>query len=100
VSAIVTAARAHGLLVTVHLSGPAGAEIALEAGVDEWAYVPCDVLPDELIERAATAGVRIVGTLATQSRTPGVFANAARLAEAGIRLLYAPIWRTRTCPGE
>jgi imidazolonepropionase-like amidohydrolase len=50
--------------------------------------VPCDALPDELIERAATAGVRVVGTLTTQSRTAGVFANAARLADAGIRLLY------------
>ncbi|MET7464444.1 hypothetical protein [Nonomuraea sp. NPDC005501] len=50
--------------------------------------MPCDPLPDELIKRAAAAGVRVVGTLDTLSRTTGVFTNAVRLVEAGVRLLY------------
>jgi imidazolonepropionase-like amidohydrolase len=88
VAAIVDEAHAHGLSVTAHLSGSTGAEIALAAGVDEWAHVPCDPLADGLIEQAAAAGVRVIGTLDTQSRTSGVFPNAVRMAEAGIRLLY------------
>src|SRR6266516_2453316 len=52
VRAIVEEAHAHGLIVSTHLSGPEGARIALEAGVDEWAHVPCDPLPDDLIARA------------------------------------------------
>ncbi len=88
VSAIVAEAHSHGLLVTAHLSGPAGAEIALETGVDEWAHVPCDPLSDAHIAQAAAAGVRVIGTLDTLSRTAGVFQNATRMAEAGIRLLY------------
>jgi len=88
VAAIVEEAHACGLIVTAHLSGPAGAEIALAAGVDEWAHVPCDPLSDGLIEKAAAAGVRVIGTLDTQSRTSGVFPNAVRMGEAGIRVLY------------
>ncbi|NUR29594.1 MAG: amidohydrolase family protein [Catenulispora sp.] len=88
VAAIVAEAHAVGLIVSAHLSGPAGAEVALAAGVDEWAHVPCDPLPDDLIEQAAAAGVSVIGTLATLSRTSGLFPNAIRMAQAGIRLLY------------
>ncbi|HUR04290.1 MAG TPA: amidohydrolase family protein, partial [Nonomuraea sp.] len=87
-TAVVAEAHANGLGVAAHLSGPAGAELALDAGVDEWAHVPCDPLPDDLIKRAAAAGVQVVGTLDTLSRTAGVFTNAVRLVEAGVRLLY------------
>ncbi len=88
VRAIVEEAHAHGFIVSTHLSGPEGARIALEAGVDEWAHVPCDPLPDVLIARAAAAGVRVVSTLDTQSHCTGVVDNAHRLVEAGVRLLY------------
>ncbi len=88
VRAIVAEAHANGLRVAAHLSGPAGAELALDAGVDEWAHVPCDPLSDALIARAAAAGVQVLGTLDTQSRTTGVFQNAVRLVAAGVRLLY------------
>jgi len=88
VRAIVEEAHAHGLIVSTHLSGPEGARIALEAGVDEWAHVLCDPLPDDLIARAAAAGVRIISTLDSQSHCTGVVDNAHRLVEAGVRLLY------------
>lgn len=88
VDAIVNEAHAHGLTVAAHLSGREGAALALDAGVDEWAHVPCDPLPDDLIARAGSAGVRVISTLDTQSRTVGVFQNATRLIEAGVRLLY------------
>jgi imidazolonepropionase-like amidohydrolase len=88
VRAIVEEAHAHGLTASVHLSGPEGARMALDAGVDEWAHVPCDLLPDDLITRAAAAGVRIISTLDTQSRCTGAAQNAHQLVQAGVRLLY------------
>jgi imidazolonepropionase-like amidohydrolase len=88
VRAIVGEAHAHGLIVAAHLSGPEGAALALDAGVDEWAHVPCDLLPQDLIARAAKAGVRVVGTLDTLSRCAGVMPNAYGLVKTGIRLLY------------
>jgi cytosine/adenosine deaminase-related metal-dependent hydrolase len=88
VRAIVEEAHAHGRIVSVHLSGPEGAGRALDAGVDEWAHVPCDPIPTELVARAAAAGVRVVSTLDTQSHCTGAADNASQLVQAGIRLLY------------
>ena len=88
VRAIVEAAHEHGRIVSVHLSGPQGARLALDAGVDEWAHVPCDPISPDLIAHAAAAGVRVVSTLDTQSHCTGAADNASRLVEAGIRLLY------------
>jgi imidazolonepropionase-like amidohydrolase len=88
VRAIVEEAHAHGRIVSVHLSGPEGAARALDAGVDEWAHVPCDLIPPELVARAAAAGVRVVSTLDTQSHCTGAADNASQLVQAGIRLLY------------
>jgi imidazolonepropionase-like amidohydrolase len=88
VRAIVEEAHAHGRIVSAHLSGPEGARLALDAGVDEWAHVPCDPISPELVARAAVAGVRVVSTLDTQSHCTGVANNASQLVQAGIRLLY------------
>jgi imidazolonepropionase-like amidohydrolase len=88
VQAIVGEAHAHGLIVAAHLSGPEGAALALDAGVDEWAHVPCDPLPPHLVASAAAAAVRVVSTLDTLSHCTGVAGNARQLAEAGIELLY------------
>src|SRR5579872_916899 len=86
--AIVGEAHARGLIVSVHLSGPEGVALALEAGVDEWAHVPCDPIPRELAARAAAMGVRVLSTLDTLSHGTGVAANAAQLGEAGVTVLY------------
>ena len=88
VRAIVEEAHAHGRIVAAHLSGPEGARLALDAGVDEWAHVPCDPISPHLAARAAAAGVRVVSTLDTLSHCTGVAGNASQLIEAGIRLLY------------
>lgn len=88
VRAIVEAAHAHGRIVSVHLSGPQGAGLALDAGVDEWAHVPCEPISHDLVARAAAAGVRVVSTLDTLSHCTGVAGNASQLVQAGIRLLY------------
>jgi cytosine/adenosine deaminase-related metal-dependent hydrolase len=88
VRAIVEEAHAHGRIVSVHLSGAQGAELALDAGVDEWAHVPCDPISHDLVARAAAAGVKVVSTLDTLSHCAGAADNASQLVQAGIRLLY------------
>jgi imidazolonepropionase-like amidohydrolase len=87
-SAIVAEAHRLGKIVTAHVGENAGATIALAAGVDEWAHAPCLEIDDALIAQAAQQKVRVVTTLDTMSHCPGVFANARKLAKAGVPLLY------------
>lgn len=88
VSAIVHEAHQLGKVVTAHIGESRGAAIALDAGVDEWAHVPCSELDDALIERAGGRQLRVVTTLDTMSHCPAVPANARKLAQAGVKLLY------------
>jgi imidazolonepropionase-like amidohydrolase len=88
VSAIVAEAHRLGKVVTAHIGENAGAAIALAAGVDEWAHAPCLEIDDALIAQVAQQKVRVVTTLDTMSHCPGVFANARKLAKAGVSLLY------------
>ena len=65
-----------------------GAEIAINAGIDEWAHVPCDIIPEPLLKKAVSQGVRIVTTLDTLSKCPGVAHNTRVWREQGGELLY------------
>ncbi|MBD5801955.1 imidazolonepropionase [Azoarcus sp. Aa7] len=86
--AIVRGAHDRGRKVSAHLSNATGARLALDAGVDEWAHMPCEALPEDMLARAVTAGVRIVGTLDTQSQCSGVLANTREFVARGGTLLY------------
>ncbi len=88
VSSIVVEAHRMGKIVTAHIGENNGAAIALAAGVDEWAHVPCMEIDDALIAQAAQQKIKVVTTLDTMSHCPGVFANARKLAKAGVSLLY------------
>ncbi len=88
VSAIVAEAHRLGKRVTAHLGESRGAALALAAGVDEWAHVPCAEISDELIAQAVRQKVKIVTTLDAMSHCPGVYSNAARLAKQGAAFLY------------
>lgn len=88
ISAIVTEAHRLGRIVTAHIGENRGAALALSAGVDEWAHVPCLDLDDDLIRQAAKQKIRVVTTFDTMSHCPGVLANGRKLAGAGISLLY------------
>jgi imidazolonepropionase-like amidohydrolase len=94
--AIVAEAHAHDLRVTAHVGEARGTRMALQAGVDELAHVPCDEEP-ELMRALADAGLEIVGTLhvlqVVGSGTsgfgcPGFLENAAHFVRAGGALLY------------
>ncbi|MDX8127914.1 amidohydrolase family protein [Methylomonas sp. OY6] len=87
-AAIVDEAHLLGRRVAAHLAEPKGAQLALDAGVDEWAHTPCDSLPDAQLQRAAAQQVRIVSTIDTLSKCPGVSSNVRRLAELGAEFLY------------
>lgn len=86
--AIVKAAHARDLKVTVHLSDASDVRQALNAGVDEWAHIPCDDVPALLLKRAVSEGVEIVATLHVSRSCPGALANAQVVVEAGGTLLY------------
>jgi imidazolonepropionase-like amidohydrolase len=88
VTAIVAESHRLGKIVTAHIGENSGAAIALAAGVDEWAHAPCLEIDDAFIAQAAQQKVKVVTTLDTMSHCPGVFANARKLAKAGVPLLY------------
>ena len=86
----------HHIKVTAYFGDNEGAQRALDAGVDEWAHMPCDPLsPDvikkagELIQSDRTKGVAIDGTIDTEVQCTGVHDNAADLVAAGAKLFYA-----------
>ncbi|SEO22625.1 Imidazolonepropionase [Nitrosospira multiformis] len=88
VKAIVDEAHINQRRVTAHIAEARGAQVAINAGVDEWAHVPCDVIPESLLKRAVAQKVKIVTTLDTLSKCPGVAQNARVWAELGGELLY------------
>jgi imidazolonepropionase-like amidohydrolase len=88
IQAIVNETHQHGKRVTAHLSENEGAELALDAGVDEWAHMPCLEIAEPLLQRAALQQVTVVGTLDTLSHCPGIIRNAHQLATFGAIILY------------
>jgi imidazolonepropionase-like amidohydrolase len=88
IAAVVEEAHRLHRIVTAHVSENKGASIALAAGVDEWAHVPCSELDEALVRQAVKQKVKIVTTLDTLSSCQGAFANARKLAKAGASFLY------------
>ena len=87
-AAIVDEAHRAGRPVVAHVGEPEGVQVALDAGVDEFAHVPCDPVPEALLRRVAAQGVKVIGTLDTLSRCAGVAGNTVALAAAGATFLY------------
>ena len=90
-AAVVAAAHDAGREVTAHALTVAMVERALDAQVDELAHTPTEPLPPELVDRIATAGVRVVSTLqAFVSGGAGrvVVDNAVVLVTAGVAVRY------------
>ncbi len=74
--------------MTAHIGEAMGAELAVNAHVDEWAHVPCAAIPEALLKKAGIQQVKIVTTIDTLSSCPGVVHNVQTLAELGAELLY------------
>lgn len=85
---IVNEAHSQQLEVIAHIGDARGAALALDAGVDQWAHVPCSVLPDELLAKAARQNVKIITTSDTLDRCAGVVPNMLTLAGFGADFYY------------
>lgn len=90
-AAVVEAAHSAGRQVVCHALTVSMVERALDVGVDELAHTPVELLPAELVERIADAGVTVVSTLHTfvhGGDGAGAVANAAALVAAGATVRY------------
>ncbi len=88
VKAIVDEAHQHGRKVTAHLAEKTGVKIAINAGVDEWAHIPCDAIPEALLKKAVAQQVKIVTTFDTLSKCSGAAHNAYTWTALGGEFLY------------
>jgi imidazolonepropionase-like amidohydrolase len=90
-AAVVRVAHANGREVTCHALTVPMVERALDAGVDELAHTPIELLPDELVARLAAARTRVISTLQTfvaGGSGEAALDNARRLVAAGVELRY------------
>lgn len=88
VRAIVDEAHQHSRKVTAHLAESKGVKLAVNAGVDEWAHIPCDAIPEPLLKKAAAQRVKIVTTFDTLSKCSGAAHNAHIWSALGGEFLY------------
>jgi len=88
VKAIVNEAHKLNRKVTAHIGEQKGAEIAINAGVDEWAHLPCAKIPVPLLKKAVEQKIKIVTTLDTLSKCSGILQNVEVLTHLGADFLY------------
>jgi len=91
-TAVVTAARGHGLPVVAHVEGHGMTRRALDAGVDVLAHTPfTELLEASSITQAVSSGQRWISTLAIHDDATAAataLANLEAFASAGGRVLY------------
>lgn len=91
-SAITTAAHAHGLKVTAHIYGLDELHKALEAGIDELAHMLMsdESIPEDTLDRMVDADVRVVPTLScfSGSGLSTAIDNLSRFLSAGGNVVY------------
>ena len=94
VNAIVAKAHNLGKRVIVHAGENEGFERALNAGVDEFAHIPCAEISESLLQRAVDQDVTFVTTVDTLSACvdtsthKGIHSNTMSLATKGAKLIY------------
>ncbi|WP_347986604.1 amidohydrolase family protein [Methylomonas sp. AM2-LC] len=88
VKAIVAEAHRLDRKVTAHIGEEKGAKIAIQAGVDEWAHMPCAEISVDLLKKALAQSVKIITTLDSFSQCAGVEKNARKWAALGGEYLY------------
>ncbi|MBX3616164.1 amidohydrolase family protein [Nitrosomonas sp.] len=93
-NAIVAKAHALGKRVLVHVGENTGFERALNAGVDEFAHIPCAEISEDLLQRAVDQGVTFVTTIDTLASCvdtatgKGIHSNTMSLASKGAKFIY------------
>ncbi len=58
VRSIVDEAHKFNRKVIAHVSEEKGVQIAIDSGVDEWAHVPCNAIPESLLKKAISKSVK------------------------------------------
>ncbi|WP_052808071.1 amidohydrolase family protein [Methyloterricola oryzae] len=92
VQAVVDEAHRLGKKVTAHAGEAQGLALAIDAGVDELAHVPCDFIPTtprDLLQEAVDKDIRFLSTVDTFSHCQGTHENLHRLVHLGAKLHYA-----------
>jgi len=93
-NAIVAKAHALGKRVLVHAGENTGFERALNAGVDEFAHIPCAEIKEDLLQRAVDQGVTFVTTIDTLASCvdtatgKGIHSNTMSLTSKGAKFIY------------
>lgn len=94
VNAIVAKAHALGKRVIAHAGEDTGFERALNAGVDEFAHIPCAEISESLLQRAVDQKVTFVTTIDTLASCvntatgKGIHSNTMSLASKGAKFIY------------
>lgn len=88
VAAIVDEAHQRDRKVTAHIAETTGAQIAINAGVDEWAHIPCNSIAEPLLKQAVAQHVKIISTIDTLSKCSGIAHNATTWTALGGEFLY------------
>lgn len=88
VAAVVAEAHRLEKRVVAYLGEANGVRRAVAAGIDEWAHMPCDPVPQDVWHLVAHQKPAIGGTLDTLVACTGVAHNAAHAAEVGARFIY------------
>ena len=88
VKAIVDEAHRLGKRTIAHVAEERGVTIALDAGIDQWAHVPCMPISDRLLLRVSKQSVQVITTIDTLSKCPGTAQNARKLVTFGASLIY------------
>ncbi len=94
VQAIVIKAHALDKRVIAHVGEDLGFERALNAGVDEFAHMPCSAIKEDLLQRAVDQGVTFVTTVDTlsscvdSSTHKGIHSNMMSLSGKGAKFIY------------
>ena len=92
--AIVTKAHALHKRVIAHVGENVGFKRALNAGVDEFAHMPCAAIKEDLLQRAVYQDVTFVTTVDTLSSCvdtgthTGIHSNMMSLASKGAKFIY------------
>jgi imidazolonepropionase-like amidohydrolase len=80
VDAIVIKAHSLDKRVIVHVGEEVGFQRAVEAGVDEFAHIPCASIPEPLMHDAVAKGITFVSTIDTLGSCAGIHENTHLLA--------------------
>jgi imidazolonepropionase-like amidohydrolase len=86
--AIVSKAQEYGIKVVAQVGENTGFKRALDAGVDQLAYMPCARISENLLTRAVKQGVSFVTSLGSVSACRGARANMVSLSNKHAKFIY------------